>query len=261
MTKHWINRAVALLHSSLDPVAHEINELDWKLALSPDRDRIAEHLMAFANLPGGGFLVFGVCNSQALLLGVTREQVAAIVNTVASIGRDALEPPLALEHAVVDVDNTALLFVHIPESRSRPVHRRGRSVEECWVRSGGTTRKASRQETASLMLGSTSPRWEELPPIAFAALDGAFRVTLYAPRNFSEMPKTERIEACYQHATLRYFSGSALTNTSLRLRLKLSEQQRAMTTNLISEAIAASRIKRKDPDSGNKFAEYVPYWA
>ena len=34
-----------------------------------------------------------------------------------------------------------------------------------------------------------------------------------------------------------------------------------LVTNLIGEAVAAGRIKRKDEGSGNKFAEYVPYWA
>jgi predicted HTH transcriptional regulator len=31
--------------------------------LSPDKKRLSEHLSAFANLPGGGFLVFGVNNA------------------------------------------------------------------------------------------------------------------------------------------------------------------------------------------------------
>ncbi len=31
--------------------------------------------------------------------------------------------------------------------------------------------------------------------------------------------------------------------------------------NLIADAVEAGRIKRKDASSGNKFAEYLPYWA
>ena len=100
-----------------------------------------------------------------------------------------------------------------------------------------------------------------LPPVAFSILDGAFRVTLYAPRGFAEMGRSERVEACYQHAVLRYLSGTALTNTSLRERFKLSEKQRNTVTNLIGDAVDGGRIKRKDPDAGNKFAEYLPYWA
>lgn len=484
MTKHWVASAVELLKSSLAPIPHEINELDWKAGLSPNNERLKEHLMAFANHPGGGYLIFGIDNADARLIGVTQEQVATIMGTVANLGRDTLEPPLAVDHGVIEFENIALLCVHVPEHKNRPVHRRGKSIEECWVRSGGTTRKASRQEVAGLMLGSSPPRWEELrasavldaettiaaldlatiaklrerplpdgqqallrwladekmitlegsgysithfgaiaaarrlvefdslarkrirviryrgtnkvdtidelvgqrgyavgfeglidhlkrtlphsevikralraevniypeialreliantlihqdfsvtgtspmieifddrieftnpgsllptkqvdrligttpesrnevlasafrlyriceergtgfqkvvaaielfglPPVAFAALDGAFRVTLYAPRKFADMGRTGRIEACYQHAVLRYLSGAALTNTSLRERLKLSEKQRNLVTNLIGDAVHSGRIKRKDPDSGNKFAEYLPYW-
>ena len=52
-----------------------------------------------------------------------------------------------------------------------------------------------------------------------------------------------------------------LTNTTLRLRFKVSEKQRNQITNLIADAVTAGRIKRKDTSSGNKFAEYWPYWA
>ena len=52
MTKHWVSRAIELLQTSLKPVSHEVNELDWKAGLSPQSGRLAEHLMAFANYPG-----------------------------------------------------------------------------------------------------------------------------------------------------------------------------------------------------------------
>jgi predicted HTH transcriptional regulator len=56
-------------------------------------------------------------------------------------------------------------------------------------------------------------------------------------------------------------SSQTLTNTSLRQRFQLHDKQRNSITNLIADAVAAGRIKRKDSSSGNKFAEYVPYWA
>ena len=49
MPKHWVSRAIALPQSSRDPVPHEINELDWKLSLSGNKERLIEHLIAFAN--------------------------------------------------------------------------------------------------------------------------------------------------------------------------------------------------------------------
>ncbi|MBY0579811.1 MAG: putative DNA binding domain-containing protein [Burkholderiales bacterium] len=161
MIKHWISEALNCLAQSLDPVPHELNEIDWKADLTDQRERLIEHLIAFANHPNGGFLVFGV-KDDATLAGVRQEQVAQIVNTLANLGRDAVEPALAIDHAVVDFREVPLLFVHIPEQRNKPVHRRGKSIEEAWIRSGGTTRKASRQEIGGLMLNSQAPRWEEL---------------------------------------------------------------------------------------------------
>lgn len=485
MTKHWISAATTWLSQSLAPVPHEINEIDWKGGLSPDKERLIEHLIAFANHPNGGFLTYGVRDADAHLLGIDQEQASKIIGALTNLGRDAIDPPLALDHAIVDFRGVSLLLVFIPEQTNKPAHRRGKSIEEAWIRSGGTTRKASRQEIGALMLHSQAPRWEELrasslmssteivelldlatianlrqrqlpadeselmrwltdekmitpdgngyyithfgaiaaarnleqfeglkrkrirviryqgtnkvntidelmgqkgyaigfegliaylkrilphsevirqslraevsvypeialrelianalihqdfnikgtgpmievfddrieftnpgsllpgkrpdrligttpesrnellassfrlyriceergtgfqkvvssielfglPPVLFTPLENAFRVTLYAPRKFVDMSQTERIEACYQHAVLQYLSTQTLTNTTLRERFKLHEKQRNQITNLISDAVEAGRIKRKDVGSGNKFAEYVPYWA
>ncbi|WP_079435231.1 ATP-binding protein [Zoogloea sp. LCSB751] len=485
MDKHWIKQAVAYLHASREPVPHEINELDWKASLSENKERLAEHLIAFANHPNGGYLVFGVEDTDARLIGVDQQQVQEIITRLTNIGRDAVEPPLVLDHAIVDIDGAALLFVHIREQTNKPAHRRGKSIEDAWIRSGGSTRKASRNEIGSLMLHSQAPRWEELraspllpadeviarldlttiakllqrplpddttelmrwlvdesliepdgngyyitnfggiaaarelqsfdslsrkgirvirykgtnkvdtidellghkgyavgfegligylkrvlphseviqqslreqvsvypeialrelianalihqdftvtgagptieiyedritftnpgkllpgkrpdrligttpesrnellaskfrlcriceergtgfqkivsavelfgmPPVVFTPLENAFQVTLHAPRKFANMPQAERIEACYQHAVIQYYSSQTLTNTTLRARFKVSERQRNQITNLISDAVDAGRIKRKDDSVGNKFAEYLPYWA
>lgn len=484
-SKHWVDRAAAVLEESLSPVPHELNELDWKSGLSTQKDRLAEHLMAMANLAAGGTLVFGIDNSGQAQ-GVAQEEVERILGTLTNLAREAVEPPIALDHAVVQhQERIPLLFVHVPEQPVKPVHRRGKSIEESWIRSGGTTRKASRQEIGALMMNSAPQRWEDLrasplltladvaeqldlatiarllerplpaeeeglarwlqeegltvgegrghyithfgaiaaarqlttfpnltrkairvvryrgankveaideldgqrgyaigfeglirhlrtvlphsevirqslrkdvsvypelalrelianalihqdfqvggagpmidifsdrititnpgallpgkrpdrligatpesrneklasafrryriceergtgfqkvirdielfglPPLQITPHENAFSVTLSAPRAFADMATPERIEACYQHAVLQYLSSQTLTNTTLRERFKLHDKQRNTVTNLIAEAVAAGRIKRKDASSGNKFAEYIPYWA
>ena len=100
-----------------------------------------------------------------------------------------------------------------------------------------------------------------LPPLRITPHDEAFSVTLYAPRAFADMATPERIEACYQYAQLQYLPSQTLTNTTLRQRFQLHDKPRNSITNPIAETVAAGRIKRKDASSGNKFAEYIPYWA
>jgi len=161
-SKLWLPRSLAILKQSLSPVGTEPNELDWKSGLSPDKARLIEHLSAFANHTGGGFLVFGVSNSTGYVTSVTQEQVETIVGQLANLGRDALEPPIVIDHAVADWEGTPIFVVHVLEQPVKPVHRRGKSIEHAWLRSGGTTRKASRQEIGAMLINSRTPRWEEL---------------------------------------------------------------------------------------------------
>ncbi|HMO18885.1 MAG TPA: ATP-binding protein [Oligoflexia bacterium] len=479
----WVRSALKLLNESLDVVSTEPNQLDWKIDLSQDKEKLTQHLSAFANHVGGGFLVFGISDSRKVF-GISTQDVDNIVNRLANIGRDTLEPPVVIDHVVRTFNDKQVLIVRVQESITKPAHRRGKSVEHSYIRSGGSTRRASRQEVGSMMLNSESPCWENirattvleidqiinaldidkilhllerpplrsqdalrewllsesmiieesngysisnlgaisaakdlkffsrlerkmmriirykgvnkvdtisekvdssgyavgfegaisyiknlvphseviqlalrtkvsiypeialrelvanalihqdfsisgagpmieifddriefhnpggllpsklidrligaspesrneklaaafrryriceergsgfekvvasielygLPPLGFRQEENAFIVILYAPKKFSEMSVKERVEACYQHSVLQFLSNNAMTNTSLRKRFKMHEKQRNQITNLISEATTAGRIKRKDPDAGNKFAEYIPYW-
>jgi predicted HTH transcriptional regulator len=484
--KAWIHRALDLLKASLEPPKHELNEMDWKAALSPDKKRLTEHLSALANQPGGGYLVYGV-DSSGTPTGVDDLAVEATVRQLSNLGRAGLEPPVALDHAVEGYGTARLLFIYVPESPVKPVHIRGKSLEDAFIRSAGTTRKASRQEIGTMMLNSRTPHWEELhasmllqddafaaklnvepifkmlgrpetttqeetlawmvgerlierdpagggyvtnlgaitaarkladfpdlirkairvvvydglnkaktkqeqegskgyavsfqgllqfvmsllpqsevieqalrkkqtvypeialreiianalihqdfsitgagplieifddrievsnpggllpskrldrligtqpesrneqlarafrrykiceergsgllkaglqvelyglPPIEFTAGPNHFKVTLYTPRAFGKMTAHERLQACYQHAVLKHYSDSAMTNTSLRERLKMPEKQRSMVSVLIQEAIDIGLVKPANPENkSKKFAEYVPFWA
>ena len=170
--KLWLNNALECLRNSLQPLPHETNEIDWKAAVSDKKERLIEHLSAFSNEPNGGCLVFGIDNAGSAV-GVNSVEVEQIANTLANLARDALEPPMALEHAVDDFEGVPILIVHIPEQGIKPVYRRGKSIEDSWIRSNGTTRKASRTEIAALLLYSKQARWEDLPASGELSLEAA----------------------------------------------------------------------------------------
>ncbi len=160
--KSWINRAIALLDKSLNPIPQELNELDWKEDLSPNNQKLSKHLSAFSNLPGGGFLVFGIENKTGAIQGIDMAKAELIVQKLASLARDTVDPEVALDHKIEMYIDKPILFIHIKESATKPVHLRSGTIEDSFIRSGGTTQKASRQEIGGLMLNSKNPVFEDL---------------------------------------------------------------------------------------------------
>jgi ATP-dependent DNA helicase RecG len=137
-----------------------------------------------------------------------------------------------------------------PESRNEMLARAFRRYKICEERGSG------------LLKAGVEVELYGLPPIRFDAGPNHFKVTLFTPRTFVKMSPRERLDACYQHAVLKHFSGAVMTNTTLRERLKMPEKQRSMVSLLIQEAMDHQLIRPADPENkSKKFAGYVPIWA
>ena len=96
----------------------------------------------------------------------------------------------------------------------------------------------------------------QLPAPKFEAFSDSTRVTLYAHRNLKDMSKEERTRACYQHCVLLHVQGKRMTNTTLRKRLGIDNENYRMATKIINEAIKKEKIKVSE-----KPKEYIPFWA
>lgn len=163
--KPWIKTAHKLLNASLHPLPHELNELDWKSTLSENKGQLTRHLSAFANHPEGGFLAFGI-TPEGQIEGVDTHESEDIINKLANLSRSAVEPPQKIDHYIDMISDSRVLFVHIHESEQKPVHIRGKGIEYSYIRSGGQTRKMSRQEIANSILQSKQFRYEELEALS-----------------------------------------------------------------------------------------------
>lgn len=88
------------------------------------------------------------------------------------------------------------------------------------------------------------------------------KVVLYAYQKFADMDKQDRIRACYQHACLKYVMNEKMTNTTLRERFKIADENAAMVSRIIKDTAQAGFIKEEDPDNNSrKFVKYIPVWA
>lgn len=64
------------------------------------------------------------------------------------------------------------------------------------------------------------------------------------------------------HACLMFVQQKYLTNTSLRERFGIKEENSSMISRLVNEAIKSKIIKLVDPENkSRKHAKYQPIWA
>jgi predicted HTH transcriptional regulator len=156
----WQDRAIKSLKNSLYPIPTELNEIDWKSDLSPNKERMAEHISAFANHKNGGFLVFGV-NNDTTMRSVTKDQADFIIQKLGNIAFNALSESVQIQHATIDYNGHALLFFYIPEQPEKPVHLRGKSIYDSFCRSAGQTVKMSKVAIKQMISSSLGISFEE----------------------------------------------------------------------------------------------------
>lgn len=147
---NWKEKALRLLKDSLYPVPTELNEIDWKSWLSEKTDRLAQHLSAFANMQGGGVLVFGV-NNDGSCFNLSKTAIDEIVQKLGNIAQNNLNYPIQIEHTIMDYEGCSLLFIHIPEQQDKPVYLRGKDIFTSYHRSAGQTVKMSKGQVKALI--------------------------------------------------------------------------------------------------------------
>lgn len=76
-TQSLNDQSVGFAKSKSGTAEARVQRVRWKAALSPDEKRLTEHLSAFANQPGGGFLVFGV-DSTGTAIGVDERTIETV---------------------------------------------------------------------------------------------------------------------------------------------------------------------------------------
>lgn len=102
----------------------------------------------------------------------------------------------------------------------------------------------------------------QLPAPDFIVTSKHTKSILYAHKSFSDMEKSDRIRACYQHACLKYVSNDFMTNTTLRERFSIAKKNYSMASRVIADTLDKNMIKRYNPESlSKKHIKYIPFWA
>lgn len=104
----------------------------------------------------------------------------------------------------------------------------------------------------------------QLPAPDFRVGETRTTAILFAYQDFSDMSKSDRIRACYQHCCLLYVSNQRMSNQTLRERFKMNDSKKS--TSAISIVIRVTKedglIKQDESESAStRYARYIPFWA
>jgi len=136
-----------------------------------------------------------------------------------------------------------------PKSRNEALASFMRRVGVCEERGSGVDKVVFQTE------------YYQLPAPVFEETDEHTRCVLFAHREFRDMDKQDRIRATYLHACLRYVQRDYMTNSTLRERFGIEEQNSAMASRIIKDALEAGEIRQFDESASRKYMKYVPWWA
>ncbi len=100
-----------------------------------------------------------------------------------------------------------------------------------------------------------------LPTLRFITSADSMRVFIFGPRKFNQLSKSEKSWACYCHCVVRWLSQDFMSNTSLRERFRLPDNEYQAVSVVISDARKSRRIVEAEKNQGKRNAKYVPYWA
>lgn len=145
--------------------------------------------------------------------------------------------------------NTDRFLDSPPRSRNEMLASFLRRAGVCEERGSGVDKVVSQMEAF------------QLPAPIFEVVEGNTRAVLLAHRPLTRMDRTDRIRACYLHASLKYVCRDFMTNTSLRERFGIEPRNSATASRLIKEATEAGFVRPHDPDSARRLMKYVPFWA
>ena len=144
--------------------------------------------------------------------------------------------------------DTLRFIDHSPRSRNEDLASTMRRLHVCEERGSGIDKVIFQIELY------------QLPAPDFRTDETHTRVVLFSRLKLSEVQ--DKVRACYQHACLEFVSNRQMTNTSLRKRFSISDENYSMASRIIADTIDAGLIKRHDPESASrKHAKYIPFWA
>lgn len=141
----------------------ETEDIEVKAAARGTPQRLYESLSAFANRPGGGFLLLGVDEAREFqVVGVRDPQHTQ--EEISQLASDGMEPPLRLGFGLAQVESRPVIAVEVPEIPvlQRPCYYKKAGLQSgAYIRVGNTNRQMTDYEIFGYVTSRQQPVHDE----------------------------------------------------------------------------------------------------
>jgi predicted HTH transcriptional regulator len=261
----------------------ETEWLEFKID-NTDPKMIGERISALANsarIVGRdfGYLIWGIEDEVHKIVGTTFDPETARKGneSLQSWLAHMINPEVHFEFETVQVHKIRVVVLTIEPASFEPVKFSGTA----YVRVGPTTQQLSKYPDRERRLWRALTRrmgiceergsgWDkvafevefhQLPAPEVVTTADTTRVTLLSPRPLTDMSPEDKARAVYLHACLNQVSRRSTTNSSVRQRFGIDEQNKATASRLLKDAVKRGLIAPYDKDTAPRFMRYVPFWA
>ncbi len=145
----------------------ESKNMEFKSELPKKSDRYMKSIISFANTSGGK-LVIGIDNETGKVIGVEKEAVFQIMDSIANAISDCCEPQIVPDITFQTIDGKSIVVVQIHPGANRPYFLKTIGKEKgTYIRVAGTSRPADLIKVKELELEGSNLSWDEMTCVGY----------------------------------------------------------------------------------------------
>lgn len=230
-----------------------IDEMEGRFGYAVGFTKLLSHIMK--TIPGEEQYIGGVRRRAPIFPEIAIREVLANALIHQDFTISGSGPVVEIYTDRIEVSNPGNSLIEVDRiiderrSRNEKLASAMRYLGICEERGGGIDKALMQIESANL------------PPPDFQSSQNSMRVILYGPKPFSKLTKGEKLRACFYHCVIRWLTNDYMSNSSLRERFSLRDEDYQAVSAIISESVKLRRIAPADENQGKRNARYVPYWS
>lgn len=151
----------------------ESKNIEYKVTIPDKSEKYMKTFVAFANTQGGK-LVIGIDDKTHQVVGVDKDSLFPIMDSLANAISDSCEPQIIPDIEPQTVDEKTVIVVTVEAGKNRPYYIKSKGKEKgTYIRVAGTSRLAYPEKISELEMEGARISWDELTCVGYDVTEAA----------------------------------------------------------------------------------------